>query len=238
MKPFIGRLLLKTLTGIVLLPCVAAAEPQADLRAEAPSMSLADLASGADLVVLAQVRDTDYVYRREFPVEGSAFLKVLITYKADRIGDIIEVYEKGLHAGECYFPNPTVFEEGRRYLLFLKADESHPGRYRGMPPGCALDVLVDTGYRYVLRVPADGITLADPLNDEARPFEFADPYAVETDSSLSPERRDELLSGGWLAPRGDGFVYTRGLELSEVRKLMEKNGGSVVSEQNQGHVSP
>jgi len=234
MKPFIVRLLRKTLAGILLLPCVTSADPGASAPDEVHAASLSDLAGNADVIVLAQVRDTDYVYRREFPVEGSAFLKVLITYKADRIGDIIEVYEKGLHAHECYFPNPTVFEEGRRYLLFLKKDDSRPERYRGMPQGCALDVLVDTEHRYVLRLPANGILLSDRLNDSAQKFEFADPYALETDVSLSPERRHELLSGGWLATVGDGFVYTRGLELSEVRKLMEKNGDPVAALQSPG----
>jgi len=38
-------------------------------------ISLSELALKADLVALAQVRDTDYVYARSFPNEGSAFLK-------------------------------------------------------------------------------------------------------------------------------------------------------------------
>lgn len=238
MKPFIGRLLRKTLTGVLLLPVLAVAGPGASRPAADQPNSLKELFGKADVVVLAQVRDTDYVYRREFPVEGSAYLKVLITYKARRIGDLIEVYEKGLHARECYFPNPTVFEEGRRYLLFLKSDGISPGRFRGMPQGCALDVLVDTDYQYVLRLPADGIALSDPLDEYARTFEFADPYALETDTSLPPKRRDELLTGGWLASRGDGFVYTRGLELSEVRKLMEVSGGPATSAHGDGSVRP
>ena len=85
-------------------------------------VSLAELAQKADAIMLAQVRDTDYFYRHEYPVNGSAYLKVLIPYKLDQPADIIEIHEQGLHENECYFPNPTVFEEGRRYLLFLKKD--------------------------------------------------------------------------------------------------------------------
>lgn len=186
-------------------------------------ISLAELASRADVVVLAQARDTDYVYRHEFPVEGSAFLRVLITYKANKSLDIIEVYEQGLHAHECYFPNPTVFEEGRRYLLFLQQDKNLPERYRGLAQGCALDVLVDRNNRYVLRLPLSGIKLTDPLPELGKKFEFTDAYAMENDQSLPPQERDALLAAGWIKPRGDGYIYTHGVELSTVRKLLGVN---------------
>ena len=187
-------------------------------------ISLAELAQAADVIVLAQTRDTDYMYRRKFPVDGSAFLKVLITYKTDKAADMIEVYEHGLHAHECYFQNPTVFEEGRRYLLFLQKDAVHPERYRGLAQGCALDVLVDRDNRYVLRLPVTGIQVSDPLSGMARGFEFADAYAVENDESLPPQQRDTLLASGWIVPRGDGYIYTQGVDLSTVRELMGKNG--------------
>jgi len=189
-------------------------------------MSLAQLASHADLVALAQVRDTDYAYRREYPVGGSAYLKVLIAYKSGQPGDIIEIFERGLHPHECYFPNPTVFEEGRRYLLFLKIDESDPERYVGLPQGCALDVLVSRDLRYVVRAPVDGIAIADPLDDVTREYEFADRYALEDSESIPPSERNRLLAEGSLAPRGDGYVYTRGVALSELRKLMGRTDGS------------
>ena len=116
------------------------------LAQEAPPtapISLAELAGKADLIMLAQVKDTDYFYRHDYPVSGSAYLKPLIHYKGGKPADIVEVYEKGLHVNECYFPNPSVFEEGRRYLLFLRQDPDQPERYRGLAEGCALDVLVD-----------------------------------------------------------------------------------------------
>ena len=211
------------LSSICLLASSGATPGSQDPPVPDQGISLAELASRADVVVLAQARDTDYVYRREFPVEGSAFLRVLIAYKADRPLDIIEVYEQGLHAHECYFPNPTVFAEGRRYLLFLQQDKNQPERYRGLIQGCALDVLVDRNNRYVLRLPLTGINLRDPLPELGKKFEFADAYAFENDASLPPQERDALLAAGWIEPRGDRYIYTRGVELSTVRKLMGAN---------------
>jgi hypothetical protein len=193
-------------------------------------ISLAELTTRADVVVLAQARDTDYAYRREFPLEGSAFLRVLIAYKADKPLGIIEVYEQGLHAHECYFPNPTVFEEGRRYLLFLQQDKSKPERYRGLAQGCALDVLVDRNNRYVVRLPITGIELTDPLLELGKKFEFADAYAMENDESLPAQKRDALLAAGWIEPRGDRYIYTHGVELSTVRKLMTGNTATAVDQ--------
>jgi len=68
------------------------------------AVSLSTLAARADLVAVAQVKDTDYVYTRSFPSEGSAYLKILIAYKLNKPNEeIIEIYEKGLHPNECYF---------------------------------------------------------------------------------------------------------------------------------------
>jgi len=195
-----------------------------------PTIGLAELAASADVVVLAQVRDTDYLYRREYPVDGSAFLKVLIPYKLDPEQDMIEVFEEGLHAGECYFQNPTVFEEGRRYLLFLRRDSEKPERFRGLAQGCALDVLVDRDNRYILRVPVTGISLADDLNQHTRKFDFADSYAMEDDESLSSEQRQSLISDGLIERRGESWIYTSGVELSIVRKLMWPNTVSPASQ--------
>jgi hypothetical protein len=199
-----------TLTLLFYMP-FALAEP----------ISLAELAAGADLVVLAQARDTDYFTRRDIPVSGSAYLKVLIPYKTDGPLDIIEVYEKGLHDNECYFPNPTVFEEGRRYLLFLKQDPDDESRYRGLPQGCALDVLVDDENRYALRYPASGISLSDSLGDLAIEMSFTDGYAVVNDSDLLPAERDAMRSTGDIVPRSSGqWLYTRGVPLTQIRRLM------------------
>lgn len=217
----------------------AADEPQESI---AP-VSLASLAREADFVGLARVKDTDYLRRRDLPVSGSAYLEVLITYKSGAAEDIIEVYEKGLHQGECYFPNPSVFEEGRRYLLFLRRDAEDAERYRGLPAGCAIDVLVDRDNRYAVRVPVTGMALTDALEELARPMQFSDPYAVVDDDVLPAVLRDAMQAAGQIAPwtaddhapnsadplppspsRPRQWRYTLGVPLSEFRELLEKKG--------------
>ncbi|MEE8495027.1 MAG: hypothetical protein V3S21_00990 [Xanthomonadales bacterium] len=205
-----------------------------------PPISLADLGEKAAVIVLAQVKDTDYFYRRAYPVSGSAYLKILIAYKIDRPMELIEVYEHGLHENECYFPNPTVFEEGRRYLLFLQPDPVQPERYRGLAEGCALDVLVEDDHRYALRYPVTGIDLADALEDLATELHFGDSYAIEDEDSLASTERNALLDGGWIVPfeaakkktapgmpgmppvavAGRQWIYTHGIDLMTIRQML------------------
>ena len=211
----------RIITLILLLHALPAFAEEADDRAVSP-ISLAELAASADLVVLAQVKDTDYFLRRDIPVSGSAYLKVLIPYKTDSPVDLIEVYEKGLRDQECYFPNPSVFEEGQRFLLFLKKDPGDEDRYRGLPQGCALDVLVDSDNRYALRYPVTGINLSDPLGELARDMKFSDSYAI-VDDELHPAQREAMLADGQIVPYespGRKWIYTRGISLTAVRKLM------------------
>jgi hypothetical protein len=158
---------LRLALALTCLPGVAALSAADPAQASATPVNLAQLARDADFVGVAQVRDTDYLRRRDIPVSGSAYLRVLIPYKSAAKSaageELIEVYEKGLHEHECYFPNPSVFEEGRRYLLFLRRDPQHAERYRGFEQGCAIDVLVDSDNRYAVRLPVTGIPLADSL---------------------------------------------------------------------------
>jgi hypothetical protein len=185
------------------------------------AISLGELAARADLVALAQVRDTDYLTRRDIPVSGSAYLEVLIAYKPEEAAGLFEVYEKGLKEKACYFPNPDVTEEGRRYLVFLKKDPEDPTRFRGMPEGCALDVLVASDNRYVLRYPLTGIDLSGPFGDLAHETAFSDGYAVVDDDDLLPEQRNAMLSAGQLQPYSQGrWIYTMGIDLAAARKLM------------------
>ena len=225
---------------ICLLLALAATPVLTQDERPVPPISLADLGAKAEVIVLAQVKDTDYFYRREYPVSGSAYLKILIPYKIDNPMEIIEVYEKGLHENECYFPNPTVFEEGRRYLLFLKQDSEKPERYRGLAEGCAMDVLVEGDNQYALRYPVTGFDLADSLEDLAVEMQFGDSYAIEDEDSLTSTERNILLDAGLIVPieeskkkivpgvlgapqvevAGRQWIYTRGIDLATIRKML------------------
>ena len=197
-----------------------------DAEHKSSPVSLSVLAAAADHVAVAQVKDTDYVYTRSFPSEGSAFLKTLITYKTSKSKtnkpgeDIIEVYEKGLHPNECYFENPTVLEEGRRYLVFFRIDPQDTEIYRGLAQGCALELLVTGDNRYALKYPVDGIDLADKLDELAVKYDFRDNYALLDEESLSPATRDELLARGLIIPYLGNFKYTHGIDLTAARKLI------------------
>lgn len=224
--------------ALASLPGPLAAEGADALSEVAAPVSLAQLAREADFIGVAQVKDTDYLRRRDIPVSGSAFLRVLITYKSGAAEDLIEVYERGLHGRECYFPNPSVLEEGRRYLLFLRRDPEDPSRYRGLPAGCAIDVLVDSENRYAVRLPVTGIRLADALGGLAQPMRFSDPYALVDDEALTVALREALLAAGQITPwaaddhASDSadppppspprqWIYTLGVPLSEFRELLQ-----------------
>jgi len=192
-----------------------------DVATELVPVSLSDLAMRSDLVAVAQVKDTDYAYARSFPNEGDAFLKILIEYKLNNPAEeIIEVYEKGLHPGECYFENPTVMEEGRRYLVFFRLDPQDPDTYRGLSEGCALELFVTEDNRYALKYPVEGIELTDDLDALVSKFDFHDNYAVVEEASLSPAERDELLARGLIIPHEGGFKYTHGIDLTAARNLI------------------
>jgi hypothetical protein len=201
---------------LALLPVASAA-----VEEPASAVSLAELAARSDLVALVQVRDTDYRRQRDIPVSGSAYLRVLIPYKGAARDELVEVYEFGLHERECYFPDPTVFEEGRRYLLFVVRDSEDPRRFRGHPQGCALEVLVDEQNGYVLRYPADGALITDDLAALARPTRFSDGYSLLDDAELLPARRDSLLAAGAIEAVGeDRWRYTQAVPLTEARRLI------------------
>lgn len=211
--------------GWVLAPA-AIAQPADDPAAAAESEtaeppSLQQLAGQADVVAITRVLDTDYAYTRDFPSGGTAFLRVLIPYKMDEVRDIIDVYDYGLHEHECYFPNPSVFEEGRRFLVLARLDPEEPERYRGLDTGCALEVLVTVDNQYAVRVPAEGLEFSDDLRSLAQPLQFQDPYARLARDDIPPEERDALIEQGLLAWDGDQHVvWTHGVPLSEVRQLM------------------
>lgn len=192
-----------------------------NVHPETAPISLSELAMKADIVAVAQVKDTDYVYAHSYPNEGSAFLKILIPYKLNNpVEEIVEVYEKGLHANECYFENPTVLEEGRRYLVFLRLDPEDPEIYRGLSEGCALELFVTQKNQYALKYPVEGIRLKDNLNELAGKFDYHDNYAVVSDESLTPEVRHELLERDLIIPYQDNYKYTHGVDLTSARSLI------------------
>ena len=213
----------------VLALGVTSAGAQAPATSEAPDTTVSPItldvaAAKADVIAVMQVRDTDYAYARDFPVGGTAFLAPLITYKTDRtLEDIVEVYEEGLHAYECYFPNPTVFEEGRRYLVFLSRSPEFDDQYNGLAEGCALEVLVTEDNRYALRFPLDGMALAADYGDYAAPMNFQDAYATVEEDAISPDKRNEWLAAGFLTGVEGGYRYTHGIPLSTARGLLGKD---------------
>jgi len=198
----------------------AAADETGENDTGAPRVTLAQLTSEADFIALTLARDTDYFYRRDFPVSGSAYLKVLIPYKVEPPVDIVEVFERGLHDNECYFPETTVFEEGRRYLLFLKRDPDDKKRYRGLEWGCAIEVLVDEENRYAIRYPVAGIEISDDLSALASPLNFNDANALVAEEDLDPSERDALLKAGHLIMYEGKYKFTHGIKLDQFRKLM------------------
>jgi hypothetical protein len=214
------------LTALLLLSVLACQHAMAEQDDRGTPPTLAALARSAEVIALAQVRDTDYRRQREIPVSGSAYLRVLILYQGEPGTDVIEVYEKGLREHECYFPDPTVFEEGRRYLLFLRRDPDNPQRFLGLPEGCAVDVLVDRENRYAVRLPVTGLAFSDRLEELAQNMEFSDPYAVVDDAALPPALRRSMEAAGQIVPHdaeasSRRWRYTQGVSLGRFRELLQ-----------------
>jgi hypothetical protein len=203
---------------LALLPAMSALAQEQEMSTE----TLSTISGQSDLVALVQVADTDYQYTRSFPRGGTAFLRVLIPYKVTRhYGELIEVYEEGLHENECYFPDPPPGEEGRRYLVFLRYNPDRPSQFIGLPRGCALDVLVTSDNGYALRIPVTGMASVDVPVDRVKALVFADRHAVVDDEELLVEERNAWLQAGWLRAGEDGrFSFTDGIPLQVARELI------------------
>jgi len=208
------------LVFLAALPVLSAAQEAAEPR-KIEHRSLQALASAADLVALVQVSGTDYQYTRNFPSGGTAFLRVLIPYKVTRpLEEFLEVYEEGLHDYECYFPDPTVYEEGRRYLVFLQSSPAVRKQYRGLAQGCALEVFVTATNRYALRFPLTGMALDADYAAAAGPVRFADAHAVFDEDQLTPDLRKPWLEAGWIERDGQGYRFAWGIDLKAARELL------------------
>jgi hypothetical protein len=196
------------------LPFVAMAE-----QADRVPMTPAELAADSDLVVLAQVDRVDYEYRRGFPVEGRAWLKVLVRYKVPEPLDYLRVAEEGLGDDRCYFADTPMWQELPRYLVFLNSDEERG--FRGNRNGCRLDVLVTGDNRYAVRWPQDGLILDESELGLVRELEFQGPGAFVDVREMTSIRRDDLQERYFLVDAGSGkYRYSRGILLEDFRRLL------------------
>lgn len=190
--------------------------------------TVAELAANADVIALVMVEQVDYETTRDFPSSGSGFLSVLIPYRGDiKKGDWLEVKEKGLHDYACYYPEPDIFAfDGARFLVMLQKAETGDS-YHGTAPGCMIPVYVTSDNRYAVQYPVDGLDNRE-LAPLVREFEFNDPAAF-VDASDYTQRQLEQFIGRYAArkvetdayaPDTQRYVYTRGVPLSDFRKLI------------------
>lgn len=199
---------------LLILPFLALAE-----QADRVQMTPAELAADSDLVVLAQVDRVDYEYRRGFPVEGRAWLKVLVRYKVPEPLDYLRVAEEGLGDDRCYFADTPMWQELPRYLVFLNTDEGRG--FSGNRNGCRLDVLVTGDNRYAVRWPQDGLILDESGLGLVQELEFQGPGAFVDVREMTSIRRDDLQERYFLVDAGSGkYRYSRGILLEDFRQLL------------------
>jgi hypothetical protein len=201
-------------------PALALAQPDEDRH------WLAERAATSDIVVLAQLDRIDYEYRREFPVAGEAWLRPLITYKAPRpLTGVLVVSERGLGDDDCYFPRVDPWDERPRYLLFLRRNAENDA-LRGHPQGCAIEILVNERGRYAARWPQPAFGGEHGRGDEAlrarvREMTFQGPMArIDAADMLAHQRRDRAERDS-MDIDGTDLVPTRGIEITELRELMQ-----------------
>ncbi|MBE9549683.1 MAG: hypothetical protein IMF09_09790 [Proteobacteria bacterium] len=188
--------------------------------------AFSDLITAAELVAIAQLNDTRYEYLRGFPNKGVAWMRPIIKYKSERAIDIFTVYDEGIKGSHCYFPDTARWQEGNRFLVFLKHEEFI--RYRGLTPVCYLPVSVNTENQYVLRLPIDNVDLPDELLQQAQTYQFTDSGSRIDATELLREEKARLIADSQMKDEGDTLVYTRGIPISAVRAYIRK----IISDQN------
>lgn len=187
---------------------------------------LAERAADADIVVLAQLERVDYEYERDFPVGGEAWFRPLIRYKSSMAPrGLLIVQEQGLHENECYFDQPMPWDERARYLLFLKHDP-RTDSVRGHPEGCAIEVLVRSDNSYAVRWPQPAFGGENGRGDAelqrlVQQMEFQGPRSrIDTRDLLNHQRRARA-ERDFMRIEGTDLAPTRGIDLSELRQLMQ-----------------
>jgi hypothetical protein len=199
---------------LLLLPATLMAE-----ETTSRALSPAELAADSDVVVLAQLDRVNYEMRRGFPVEGRAWLKVLVRYKVPQPLDLVRVGEEGFSDDRCYFDEVPMWKELPRYLLFLNQDEGRG--FRGNRNGCKLDVLVTSDNRYAVRWPQDNLHLDTFGESLVQELDFHGPSAFVDVSEMTSIRREDLQQRYFLADDGEGrYRYTRGILLEDFRQLL------------------
>ncbi|MGK7296960.1 MAG: hypothetical protein ACNS61_14245 [Candidatus Wenzhouxiangella sp. M2_3B_020] len=187
---------------------------------------LAERAATSDIVALAQLDRIDYEYKRGYPVSGRAWLRPLITYKsAEPLTGILVVGEQGLKDNECYFPRVDPWDERPRYLLFLVEDEDKD-TLGGHPDGCAIEILVDSGGGYAARWPQPAFGGENgrggpAIRDLVERMTFQGPMARIDASDMLDHRRRDRAERDFMDIDGKSLVPTRGIELTELRRLMQ-----------------
>ena len=244
MKNFLNAFLI--LGGLLLMQCSALA--QEEPGDENTMHWLADRAAESDVVVVAQLERTDYEYRRDFPVDGRTWFRVIFDYKTPREMERLIVLETGLQNDlSCYFPDIPAFEEQPRYLLFLVYDEE--GDLRGHEMGCSIELAVNDEGQYAAIWPQLAMhkvimgsppftpptipetEVADP-EPEAFPepdqrlqalvedMDFTGPSSRIDGSDMLAHERRALAEEQQLIMDGTDLIRTRGIELSALRQLM------------------
>lgn len=208
----------------------------------------AELAANADVVALVQVWDIDYQYVRDFPNKGVTTVDVLIGYKGLETGEQVDIHEEGLKIENgCYFPDRA--NEGHRFLTFLRRDEKNKLRGTGPYCRLPVFVTRDHRYALLaplhgISLPSPDLVHALDFND---PHAFIDVSELsnaqirEIEEEYGAQWRGKRLgltsdppadgngddSSAWQVPVADtplppddGLIYTQGVYLSDVRRLM------------------
>jgi len=187
---------------------------------------LASRAETSDIVALAQLDRIDYEYNRDFPVDGEAWLRPLITYRSQApLKGVIIVREQGLSENECYFPRMAPWDERPRYLLFLVTD-SETGTIKGHPDGCAIEILVSADGSYAARWPQPAFGGENGRGDETlqamvEEMTFQGPMARIDASDMLAHQRRERAERDFMRLEDSTLIPTRGIGLTDLRRLMQ-----------------